>query len=424
MVPHRVARGALSSTPGPGVSSAGGWAVGSAGTPAGAGAARSPARERRRTAGAATLPGVRILVCPDSFTGTMTAAEAAAAIGRGWSQAAPGDQVVERPLSDGGPGFLDAIRAGRGGTRHPLTVTGPLGEPVTADLLVDDAATAWVESALAAGLHLVAPQQRDPGLTTSRGVGELMGGALDLGARRIVVGVGGTGTCDGGAGLLAGLGARGTPDGLLDGGGAGLVDLAALDLAPALARTGGVVLEVATDVDVPLLGARGAARGFGPQKGASASQVDQLESAMAHWAVRLGRTAAGRSPAVALGAGAGGGMGAALIRLGARRVPGIETVLDAVALGEQVARCELVITGEGSLDWQSLRGKVVSGVAAAALEVGVPVLVIAGRVELSRRDWVAAGIVGAFAAPAQPGEPATAALERVAARLAGTWSRR
>ena len=223
-----------------------------------------------------------------------------------------------RPLSDGGPGFLDAIGAGRGGVRHPLSVTGPLGDEVAAEYLMSDDGTAWIESASAAGLHLVPGDRRDPTRTTSRGVGELMVAALGQGARRIVVGVGGTGTCDGGAGLMEALGATAQPPGELSRGGGALSGLASVDLAPALAAVAGIALEVATDVDVPLLGARGAARGFAPQKGATEEQVEQLEAAMAHWAALLGRSADGRSAAVALGAGAGGGLGAALIRLGAR----------------------------------------------------------------------------------------------------------
>ncbi len=234
-----------------------------------------------------------------------------------------------------------------------------------------------------------------------------MAAALADGARRIVVGVGGTGTCDGGAGLLAALGASADPAGSLDRGGAPLADVAGLELDPALATLAGCALEVATDVDVPLLGPRGAARGFAPQKGATPEQVEQLEVAMNHWAALLGRSADGRSAAVALGAGAGGGLGAALIRLGARRVPGIGTVLGAADLDELLRGVDLVITGEGSFDWQSLRGKVVAGVAQAALTHAVPVVVLAGRVEVGRREWVAAGVAAAFPERGRAGGGAT-----------------
>lgn len=388
---------------------------------------RKPHRTRDRAGGdgviGARLCGVRILVCPDSFTGTLSAAEAAAAIIDGWRQVAGGDDLVGRPLSDGGPGFVDAVRAGTGGALCALGVCDPLGGQVRAHYLLSSDATAWVESAQAAGLHLVPPQRRDPTVTTSRGVGQLIDDALDRGVRRIVVGVGGTGTCDGGAGLLAALGATSEPPERLGSGGGALTAVRRLVLEPVLERLDGVALEVATDVDVPLLGPRGAARGFAPQKGATPEQVADLERAMAHWAELLGRTAGGRTAAVALGAGAGGGIGAALIRLGARRVPGIETVLAAAHLADEVAAADLVVTGEGALDWQSLRGKVVAGVAAAAMAHGVPVLVLAGRVELTRREWVAAGISAAFPAAAGPGQDAATGLSRAAERAARTWSR-
>jgi glycerate kinase len=367
---------------------------------------------------------VRVLVCPDSFTGTLTAAEAARAIAEGWSRVAPRDSLVLRPLSDGGPGFLDAVQAGRGGLRHPVEVLGPDGGHVMAEYLVDDEGTAWVESAGAAGLHLVRPERRDPTRTTSFGVGQVMAAALAGGAPRLVVGVGGTGTCDGGAGLLAALGGRGTPNDGLDHGGGALLGVAHLDLAGALATVEGRVLEVATDVDVPLLGPRGAARGFAPQKGATPEQVELLEQSMAHWATLLGRGADGRSAAVALGAGAGGGIAAALLRLGARRVPGISTVMAAAGLAEVLGSVDLVITGEGAFDWQSLRGKVVAGVAAAATARAVPTLVLAGRVELSRREWMQVGIAAAFPAGPGPAEDPWTALAAAAQRAAGTWSRR
>ncbi len=367
---------------------------------------------------------MRVLICPDSFTGTLPAAEAARAIAEGWARVAAADTLVLRPMSDGGPGFLDAVQAGRGGVRHPVEVMGPIGGHVTAEYLVDDGDTAWVESATAAGLHLVPPDQRDPTRTTTFGVGQVLAAALAGGARRVVVGVGGTGTCDGGAGLLAALGARGTPHDALDRGGAALLDVERLDLEAALAAVAGRHLEVATDVDVPLLGSRGAARGFAPQKGATPEQVEDLEQAMAHWATLLGRDAEGRSAAVALGAGAGGGLGAALLRLGGRRVPGIATVMAGSGLAEELTSADLVITGEGAFDWQSMRGKVVAGVASAATAVAVPTVVLAGRVELSRREWMQVGVAAAFPAGPQPGQDPWEALACAAQRAAGTWARR
>jgi glycerate kinase len=206
-------------------------------------------------------------------------------------------------------------------------------------------------------------------------------------------------------------------------GGGGLGAVRELDLVPALEALGERPLEVATDVDVPLLGTRGAAHGFAAQKGASPAQVEQLEAALGHWAERLGRDPQGRSPAVALGAGAGGGLGAALLRLGARRVAGVGTVLAASGLADELAGADLVITGEGAFDWQSLHGKVVAGVAAAATARAVPTLVLAGRVELTRREWMTAGVSAAFPAAAEPGETAAEGLARAAARAAVTWAR-
>ncbi len=337
---------------------------------------------------------VEVLICPDSFTGTLTAVQASRAMARGWAGQAPADRLILRPMSDGGPGFLDAIRAGAGGDTVERTVTGPLGDPVRAHYLRTADDTAWIESAQAAGLHLVPTDRRDPTRTTTRGVGELIADARVGGARRIVLGVGGTGTCDGGAGLLSGLGASAERPAALVSGGGQLHDLDTLDLTPALDAVAGVVLEVATDVDVPLLGPRGAAHGFAAQKGASPEQVEALESALRHWAHLLGRTESGRAPAVALGAGAGGGLGVAMIRLGARRVPGIATVLSAVGVDELLTDVDLVLTGEGAFDWQSLRGKVVAGLAAVASARAVPVVVLAGRVEVTRREWMTSRSLG------------------------------
>lgn len=379
-------------------------------------------RARRGVAKGCQTSSVKVLVCPDSFTGTLSAVEAADAIARGWRSAAPGDELVLRPLSDGGPGFLDAVAAGQGGTREAVAVTGPLGRPVAAEYLVTPDGSAWIESAEAAGLHLVPEDRRDPTRTTSVGVGELVAAAVAGGAHRLVMGVGGTGTCDGGAGMLGALGAVGTPAGLLDRGGVGLATLRSLDVTAALGVVSRCVLEVATDVDVPLLGPRGAARGFAPQKGAGDADVELLESAMAHWAQLLGRSPAGRSVAASLGAGAGGGIGAGLIRLGATRVPGIATVLRAAGVVD-LDGVDLVVTGEGSFDWQSLRGKVVAGVAGAAAQAAIPVVVLAGRVDLSRREWITAGVVSAFAAGPSPGQTPSAGLSRAAERLARTWSR-
>jgi len=380
---------------------------------------------------------MRVLIAPDKFAGTLTAVEAAAAIAEGWRRTAPADQLVEVPLADGGPGFVDVLHAALGGELVDVRVSGPLGEPVDAEVLVV-AGTAYVESAQACGLHLV-PEPRDPRGTTSYGVGELLLAARDAGAQRVVVGLGGSGTNDAGAGLLAALGARAVDvDGadvtdLMRRGGGGLRRIAAVDLRPALVAVAGLELVVASDVDNPLLGLRGATNGFGPQKGADDATVMELEGSLESFARAVGRRADGKDPAVALGAGAAGGLGYAVLHLGAARVPGIATVLDTVDLAGHVGRADLVLTGEGAFDWQSLHGKVVSGVAEAALAQGRGCVVLAGRVDVGRREYLAVGVSGAYAVLddlRDRGLPADEAFAHPAARLADlaeraarTWSR-
>jgi len=380
---------------------------------------------------------MRVLIAPDKFAGTLTAVEAAAAIAEGWRRTAPADQLVEVPLADGGPGFVDVLHAALGGELVDVRVSGPLGEPVDAEVLVV-AGTAYVESAQACGLHLV-PEPRDPRATTTYGVGELLLAARDAGAQRVVVGLGGSGTNDAGAGLLAALGARAVDvDGadvtdLMRRGGGGLRRIAAVDLRPALVAVAGLELVVASDVDNPLLGLRGATNGFGPQKGADDATVMELEGSLESFARAVGRRADGKDPAVALGAGAAGGLGYAVLHLGAARVPGIATVLDTVDLAGHVGRADLVLTGEGAFDWQSLHGKVVSGVAEAALAQGRGCVVLAGRVDVGRREYLAVGVSGAYAVLDElrdRGLPADEAFAHPAARLADlaeraarTWSR-
>lgn len=366
----------------------------------------------------------RLLVAPDSFGGTLSAVEAASAIAGGWRRTAPETEVDLAPLSDGGPGFVDVLVASVGGERRVAEVAGPLGRPVSAYwLLVGD--TAYVESAQAAGLHLIPPAERRPGRTTTYGVGQLVGAALDAGVRRVVVGLGGTGTNDGGAGLLAALGLGGVPDPTADG-------LAGLDRVDAgRLRPIGGELVAATDVDNPLLGPVGASAVFGPQKGAAPEDVPRLDAALAHWVRLLGAALPGAQAAAKRpGAGAAGGLGYALLALGARREAGFAVIREATGLAERAAAADLVLTGEGRLDHQSLRGKVVSGVAAVAGAAAVPCVVLAGQVALGRRELAAAGVASAYAVaevagsvPAAMAEPARH-LAALAERVARTWSRR
>ena len=299
----------------------------------------------------------------------------------GWLVGAPGDDVVLAPLSDGGPGFVDVLASALGGERVTLPVEDPLARTVQATYL-RVGGTAYIESAQACGLHLLSVEERDPLHATTYGVGQLISHAVDAGATRVVVGLGGSATNDGGAGMLAALGVRRVdkagervaPGGLplLD------VDHLVVDLHPRLAE---VELVAASDVVNPLLGFKGASAVYGPQKGASADETQRLDWALTHWADVLQRDLTGGVDVRALeGAGAAGGMGAALLSLGATRVSGIGLVRDALGLAELVASVALVVTGEGTYDWQSRDGKVISGVTALAIENGLPCVLIAGQV--------------------------------------------
>jgi len=394
-----------------------------------------------------------VLIAPDCFGGTLTAAEAAAALTTGWLRGAPHDDVVTLPLADGGPGFVDIVAAATGGDVVPVVVTGPLGDPVPAAVLVTHTpggAVAYVEAAHAVGLHLVPVERRDPTTTTSVGVGELVSAACRLGASRVVVGLGGSATNDGGAGLLAGLGLAAP---VLRRGGGALAEVTPADLADLEVARGvlaGVDLVVATDVDVPLLGLHGASAGFATQKGATPEQAQQLERALGRFAAAMGDAGATvPAPRLALelgqggagdggghrwaqlpGAGAAGGLGFALAALGGRLLPGAEVVADAVGLDRAADGAELLVTGEGTLDWQSMHGKVVAAVARRGLARAVPVVVVAGQVHLGRREWSAAGISGAYAVAERPDQVAAAladpagTLAARAERVARTWSPR
>ncbi|TCK21866.1 glycerate kinase [Pseudonocardia endophytica] len=370
---------------------------------------------------------MHVVVAPDSFGGTLTAPDAAEAIAAGWRRGAPADDVRAVPLADGGTGFADVLHAVLGGTLHELSVTGPLGSPVDGTWLeVGD--TAYVESATACGLHHVPREQRTPDVArsaTSRGVGELVAAARDAGTTRIVVGLGGSATTDGGAGMLAALGAVPVDDGgaPLEDGGAALVRCARLDGTPVL---DGVTLVAAADVDNPLLGRHGAAAVFGPQKGADADAVAELDGALAVF----GTVLAGLRPGVAdeRAAGAAGGLGAALLALGATVEPGAGLVRSLTGLDAELDAAQLAVTGEGSFDWQSLRGKLVTTVAAGAAERGVPCVVLAGQVSVGRREMGAAGVAAAYAVADAAGLEASMAdpagtLSALAEDVAARWSR-
>jgi glycerate kinase len=362
---------------------------------------------------------MRVLVSPDCFTGTLTSVEAATAIREGWLKEHPEDEVVIAPLSDGGPGFVGGLHAVLGGELITAIVTGPLGEKTPAQFLLRGK-EAWIESAQACGLHLVAADKRDPRITSTYGVGELIAHAIERGAKTITVGLGGSGTNDAGAGMLAALGA--TADGALDAGGAQLKSLSKVNLNSALEKISDIELIAASDVDNPLLGLRGATAVFGPQKGADDFAVMELEGALENFAALCGRRSDGKDPAVALGAGAAGGLGYGLLLLGGTRVAGIETVLEIVKLDDE-------INGEGCLDDQSLHGKVIAGVASHAAALGKPCVALAGEVRLGKRECATAGIDSAYSMSEFAGRERSMAmpaevLSEVSARMSQTWGRR
>ncbi|GGJ84885.1 glycerate kinase [Pilimelia anulata] len=334
---------------------------------------------------------MRVLVCPDKFSGTLTAAAAAAAIAAGWAAARPGDAVAVAPLADGGPGFVDALAPAVGGRRLPVPTVDPLGRPVTGEILVTGA-TAYVESAHACGRHLLRYRERDPAAASTYGVGALLAAAVTAGARRVVVGLGGSGTHDVGAGLLAALGAgpRDAAGAPLPPGGAALAAAAALAGPPRLAGRplAGIALVGAADVDNPLVGPAGAAAVYGPQKGLRRRDVPRFDAGAAHLAALLAAALPGCPPDLAdrPGAGAAGGLGAALLALGGTLTPGAALVRERLGLTARIAAADLVLTGEGSADAQTGRGKVVADVAAVARAHGVPCVVLAGRAGVSAAD--------------------------------------
>lgn len=360
---------------------------------------------------------MRVLIAPDSFGGTLSAVQAASAIADGWRRAAPDTQVISRALSDGGPGFVEVLASVGSGRELPVRVRDPLGRETDAVVLLRGE-VAYVESAQAAGLQLVTPAERDPKLTTSFGVGTMVAAAVEAGAREIVIGLGGSATNDGGVGMLAGLGvvARDDTGAPLPYGGGALAFVTSCDGVPLLR---GARLVAASDVDNPLLGLEGASAVFGPQKGATPDDVQRLDAALGRWADVLRRDIPGAPANLAQlpGAGAAGGLGAAIFALGGHRESGITLVQDAVGLPDAVADADLVVSGEGSFDFQSLRGKVAIGVAGLAAEHGVPCIVLAGQVSVGRREMAAAGVEAAYGVADHAGSVA-AAMEHPAERLA------
>lgn len=324
---------------------------------------------------------MKIVIAPDSYKESLSATQVAQAIEKGFREIFPEAEYVSVPVADGGEGTVDAMITATQGIKMTSQVTGPLGIPVLADWgMSGDGATAFIEMAQASGLALVPPAHRNPLLTTSRGTGELILHALEQGASNIIIGIGGSATNDGGAGMVQALGAR-----LIDNngeeigyGGGSLISLNHIDVAGLDARLKQCAIKVACDVTNPLVGEFGASRIFGPQKGATESMIKTLDCNLDHFASVI-KSDLNVDVKDVPGAGAAGGMGAALMAfLGAELRSGIEIVTQALHLEEHIHDCTLVVTGEGRLDSQSIRGKVPVGVASVAKKYQKPVIGIAG----------------------------------------------
>lgn len=348
---------------------------------------------------------MRVIIAPDSFKECLPAHSVSAALAEGVRRACPNAEIVEVPLADGGEGTVESLVRATSGTIHPAMVTGPLGEPVRARFgILGDGVTAVLEMAAASGLELTPRERRNPLITTTFGTGELIRAALGMGARRLLVGIGGSATNDGGAGLAEALGyrlldAEGNP---IPRGGGGLARLARIDASGRDSRLTTVPIAVACDVTNPLTGPHGASAIYGPQKGATPPMIATLDANLAHFAAILRRDL-GADVANVPGAGAAGGLGAGLLaftQASLRR--GIELVMEAVNLRGHLLGADLCLTGEGALDRSSLFGKTAVGVAALAREVGVPVVVFAGAVFPEAVDTHAHGVTAYFAITHRP----------------------
>ncbi|WP_318469810.1 glycerate kinase [Photobacterium leiognathi] len=324
---------------------------------------------------------MKIIIAPDSYKESLTAMEVATAIENGFRQVIPNAEYIKLPMADGGEGTVQSLVDASNGTIIERSVTGPLGEQVNGFFgLMGDGKTAIIEMAAASGLHLVSPELRNPMLTTSFGTGELILAALDKGVEHIIVGIGGSATNDGGIGMAQALGVRFLDENnkQISYSGGALDRLHRIDISNIDPRLVSVKLEVACDVDNPLCGEKGASQVFGPQKGATPEMVTQLDNNLAHYAEIIKRDL-GKNVKDMAGAGAAGGMGAALLGLfNAQLRPGIEIVMDAVNLADVLQDADLVITGEGRIDSQTIHGKTPIGVARTAKRFNKPVIGIAG----------------------------------------------
>jgi glycerate kinase len=343
---------------------------------------------------------MKIVIAPDSYKESLSAMEVANAIEAGFREIYPNAEYVKMPVADGGEGTVDAMVAATGGRKISVSVTGPTGKPVMAEWGLIDPQTAVIEMAAASGLERISAVERNPLITTTYGTGEMIRAALDLGVKQFIIGIGGSATNDGGAGMLQALGYR-----LLDQhgrdiprGGAGLSDLATIDISSADPRLQDCQFKVACDVTNPLTGPMGAAQVFGPQKGADAAMVALLDENLKHYA-RIVTQELGTDVEFVPDAGAAGGTGAALLAfMKAELHSGIDIVLAALGLELIIADADLVITGEGRLDSQTINGKVPVGVARLAKRHGKPVIAIAGSLSPDVAIVYKHGIDSAFSA--------------------------
>ena len=335
------------------------------------------------------------VVAPDSYKGCVSALGVAEAMERGILRVFPDARVRKIPIADGGEGTVEALVSATGGSLHTTEVIGPMGSPVMAQWgILGDGATAVIEMAAASGLPLVPHKARNPRVATTYGTGELIRAALDAGLRKIIIGIGGSATNDGGSGMAHALGVRfyGQDGADLPVGGAALIGLKRIDLAGLDARLGETEITVACDVDNPLCGPRGASAVFGPQKGATPQMVAELDAALGHFA-NCAREATGRDVALLPGAGAAGGLGAGMMFFTpAVLKPGVEIVLAAVGFPEVVREADFVITGEGRTDFQTAFGKAPVGVAKVAKQHGVPVFCLSGGLGDGADDVLTHGI--------------------------------
>ncbi|WP_045959538.1 glycerate kinase [Xenorhabdus poinarii] len=328
---------------------------------------------------------MKIVIAPDSFKESLSALQVAQAIERGFKEVYPQADYIKIPMADGGEGTVESLIAATGGKRIVCSVIDPLGQPVEGCFgLLGDGTTAVIEMATASGLQRVPMAQRNPMITTSYGTGELILAALEHGVSKLILGIGGSATNDGGAGMMQALGAN-----LLDGdgrtlpfGGAALARLESIDLTNFDPRLRQIEMTVACDVNNPLCGEQGASAVFGPQKGATPAMIKSLDSALHHYGMKI-EAMTGKRVITAAGAGAAGGMGASLLGLlGVELQSGIEIVIDTLKLEDAIQGADLVITGEGRIDSQTIHGKTPIGVARIAKKWGIPTIALVG--EMSR----------------------------------------